>query len=190
MAENKTSATKRRTDKIIRNSFITILSTKPIGKITVQDLCREADINRATFYRYYKDIYELMEAVSEDFFRTLFTDIAEKSKQQKNRNPKDAIRIYVADALDIIKEQKQLCKVLLINDADSTFTKHLMDSICEICMADMEQVTDYMHLQLIYMANGILSVNKEWLSEDCRTDKKTIAAVINQGINHTFDSIA
>lgn len=190
MSEHKMSATKRRTDKIIRNSFIELLSAKPIDKITVQDLCREADINRATFYRYYKDIYELMEKVSEDFFQMLFIDIAEKSRRQKGKDPKEMIRIYIANALDIIEEQKKLCKVLLLNPVDHTFAEKLTESIYQICTADMEDITDYRHLQLVYMANGILSVNKEWLSGDCRTDKKTIAGVIDRGINDAFQVIA
>ena len=46
------------TKKIIKDCFFELLSEKDINKITVSELCNKADINRATFYRYYIDIYD------------------------------------------------------------------------------------------------------------------------------------
>ena len=46
------------TKMIIRETFINLLEKKNINKITVSEICKEADINRATFYRYYLDVYD------------------------------------------------------------------------------------------------------------------------------------
>ena len=50
----------RLTKRLIAESLIELIKTKPVDQISVSELCRQADINRATFYRYYtmpKDIF-------------------------------------------------------------------------------------------------------------------------------------
>lgn len=36
---------------------------KPIGKITVREVCERAEINRSTFYAHFKDVYDVSESV-------------------------------------------------------------------------------------------------------------------------------
>ena len=50
---------------IIQSNFVSLLKQKPMNKITVKELCEMADINRATFYKYYMDFYDLMEKIEE-----------------------------------------------------------------------------------------------------------------------------
>jgi AcrR family transcriptional regulator len=44
-----------------------MLETQPFDQITVRDLCKRAQINRATFYRHYTDIYDLARQITEEF---------------------------------------------------------------------------------------------------------------------------
>jgi AcrR family transcriptional regulator len=44
----------------INTALIESLKTCPLSKITVDTLCREARINRSTFYKYYTDKYHLL----------------------------------------------------------------------------------------------------------------------------------
>ena len=48
----KMSAVRRRTDRVIRENFLWLLEEKPLNKITVQDLCEEAEINRLVYQLY------------------------------------------------------------------------------------------------------------------------------------------
>ena len=49
----------RYTKQAIRDGFLRLLAEKPIEKISVTEICREADINRGTFYAHYSDPYVL-----------------------------------------------------------------------------------------------------------------------------------
>jgi len=49
------------TQSVIKDAFIKLLQRKHIGKITVTEICKLAEINRATFYIHYHDPYDLME---------------------------------------------------------------------------------------------------------------------------------
>lgn len=58
---SKTDARIRFTKMVIEDAFFDLLLKKPVGKITVKELCENADINRATFYKHYLDIPDLFE---------------------------------------------------------------------------------------------------------------------------------
>lgn len=59
----------KRTEKtlnLIKSSYIKLSRTKPLHKITVKDICDDANINRGTFYKYYCDIIELGKALERE----------------------------------------------------------------------------------------------------------------------------
>ena len=74
------------TKKMITDTFLQLLSYKDIKKITVREICKEADINRATFYRYYLDVYDLLDHIQTDFVNDLkrVVDTEGKYSVQKN----------------------------------------------------------------------------------------------------------
>lgn len=68
-----------RTQKRLRSSLLKLMSEKPVGKITPTALCREAGINRNTFYSHYKSVEDLLLSIEDEvyeqarrFLETLF----------------------------------------------------------------------------------------------------------------------
>lgn len=55
----------RYTQKVITESFLELLKEKPMNKVTVKEICDKAQINRSTFYKYYKDCYDLLDQLEE-----------------------------------------------------------------------------------------------------------------------------
>ena len=43
-----------KTERAIKNAFLELRSRKPLGKITVKELCSLAAINKSTFYSHYE----------------------------------------------------------------------------------------------------------------------------------------
>ena len=62
MADRRKEYTKR----VIRESVFKLLKKKRLSDITVKEICEDADVNRATFYRNYLDIFDLYEKIEED----------------------------------------------------------------------------------------------------------------------------
>ena len=54
------------TKKAIKSSFLELLKTKSLDKVTVKDIVESCEINRNTFYYYYRDIYDLLEDVFQE----------------------------------------------------------------------------------------------------------------------------
>ena len=55
-----------RTHRAIQSAFLTLLSRKPFEKITVQDILDNTPVSRATFYKHFKDKYEIAEKIQEE----------------------------------------------------------------------------------------------------------------------------
>lgn len=68
---NSFDARVRYTRMIIEKSFLELLKEKPVSKITVTELCSKAQINRATFYKHYLDIPDLLEKLEEELFNQI-----------------------------------------------------------------------------------------------------------------------
>lgn len=61
----------RRTHELIRDAFMELLIERGFDAITVQAIAEGAGINRATFYRHYKDKFDLADRLTD----VLFADI-------------------------------------------------------------------------------------------------------------------
>lgn len=55
------------TKQIIRETFMGLLQQKPIGKISVTEICAAAEISRSTFYLHYSDCYQILEELQNEF---------------------------------------------------------------------------------------------------------------------------
>lgn len=69
----KNNRLNRETDEKIIRTVYTMMTQehRPLGKITVREICEQADIHRSTFYAHYQDVYDLVERVEESMSRKL-----------------------------------------------------------------------------------------------------------------------
>ena len=51
---------------------------KPLDRITVREICQEAEINRSTFYAHYQDVYDVVEKVERTMSERLTQSVLEK----------------------------------------------------------------------------------------------------------------
>ena len=59
------------TQKAIQNSFIKLLDSKPIDRITIKDITSDCGISRNTFYYHYADLPALVEELLTDYAEEL-----------------------------------------------------------------------------------------------------------------------
>jgi AcrR family transcriptional regulator len=71
----------RQSQKIIYKGLRKILLEKPLKDVTVSDICRECNVSRATFYRNYSSITEILE-IKFDWFYQHWLDIRKDAKDQ------------------------------------------------------------------------------------------------------------
>ncbi len=109
----------RYTKKVIRESFLHLLKSKPIQKITVKEICAKAEINRATFYSHYRDPYDLLQQIEDELFEDLSTKVVKKYRY-------DNLTAITQRAFEIIASNIELCRILFSGNGTRQFLDRVM----------------------------------------------------------------
>ena len=64
-----------RTRLAIREAFLALRAKKSLERITVKELAEQANINKATFYLHYRDIYDLSEQTENAVIRSIVGEL-------------------------------------------------------------------------------------------------------------------
>lgn len=108
----KTNARIRYTKFAIRNAFLELLRKYSIEKVTVAEICRIAEINRATFYRYYDNQYDLLSNLENEMFEEIKSSLFEC---------KNDIDMLTEQIFTKFVEKKEVWTLLLSDHADLGF---------------------------------------------------------------------
>ena len=67
-----------KTKRSIYDAFVSLREKKPLEKLTVKELCEEADINKSTFYVYYRDVYDLSDKIEDEIVSEVLKSLDNK----------------------------------------------------------------------------------------------------------------
>ena len=97
-----------RSKRLIQEALAELLEEKSFDSITVTDIVRRADINRGTFYAYYKDVKNLRDQLEAELMGKLQKIIGENQKYLDNGN----FRPLVSQILNYAEENRSLIQML------------------------------------------------------------------------------
>lgn len=112
-----------RTKKSIKEAFLKLRAEKPLEKITVKELAELAYINKATFYSYYKDIYDLAEQLEDEVIHSIVENFPTPENLIFNA------RENVKTMAKIIMEQRELLDILFSGNREAVLEHRLEESI-------------------------------------------------------------
>lgn len=165
------------TKKVIKETFLNLLEEKDIKKITVSEICELADVNRATFYRYYLDVYDLLDKIEDEFIEEL------KSALSSDNNY--TISSFSSDLLKVFLENKELVKILFNTNNNIYFLNNFLEIAYEKCKErwekDLPEIKEEdINYASSFIFNGALGVINYWVKNDFNKDYKEIAQNIEQ----------
>lgn len=179
----KSDARTRYTKKVIRESFLALMQDKPYSRITVKEICDRAEINRATFYNHYKDVYDLMDRMEEGLLLDVDALIAEADFSD--------LTAYLTMLLSNMKRKENTWLALISpNGKPEILTeigKHVTRQSLPLLKANLkDRDEEEIHLIYLFILNGSAGVMRQWLSEGCRIPEeevaKTLAALAERSI--------
>ena len=142
----------RRTKKMLTQALTQLMQEKQIKEITVKELTDLADMNRGTFYLYYRDVYDMLEKLEDSMFEALDSIAA----------------LHETDAA------RQETKPILLDVFRFKFLHRLYDVIREKCLTGFpyaaavdkknEADFDYRFSFVIYGAAGLI---RAWVNRNC-----------------------
>ena len=166
------------TKKVITDTFLELIDKKDINKITVSEICELSDINRGTFYRYYDNVYDLLDKIEAEFVNELVN-------ATKVDDEEYSVSSFVSVLLNVFVENKKLVKVLF----DSKNTLQLLNDVLIIsynkCKEKWEKDLPNIDEQdeeyaALFIFNGALGVINFWVKNNFDKEPDEIAKIIEQ----------
>jgi Transcriptional regulator len=172
---------------IIQVNFISLLKQKPLNKITVKEICTLAEINRATFYKYYADAYDLMEKIEDEMLLEL--------QETMQTSIHDGVSKTLTRILEKMKEDYSVYAALFSNNGDTNFPM----KIFRMCYGKFE---GYIHKKYpnlseaqrawiyVYTAQGSSGILNCWISDGLKETPADVAKFIEQLISNTLNNFS
>lgn len=115
--EEKTDLRIRKTYKALCDAFVTILEKKRFDDLTVNELCDEAMIRRATFYKHFADKYDFFSF----FIRQKQDQFISQAKEETPPNGIYAYTLYLTQrSILYFKEHESLIQNILKSDMSAS----------------------------------------------------------------------
>jgi AcrR family transcriptional regulator len=174
MPDNKKDRRVRKTKKVLVNSLLTLLKEKKINAITVTELTDLADVNRSTFYFYYKDVYDMMEQIEDDVLQE-FT----KAMEEFSGNSHEDLVNFFVFIFEFIGKNADMCKILLGPEADNTFLTRLKEIINEYQPTTINTYCAKLgKYWMPFTISGCIGTIQQWLDDDMSVPPREIAEFI------------
>lgn len=166
------------TKMVLKESFIKLLEEKEITRISIKEICEEADINRATFYSHYSDQYDLLRQIENELLENINTYLSKIDQKNKNRDD-----VLLAEKIfDYLKENARLCKLLLSEHGDFGFQKRVMalvyDKIISELTFDNKITKEDAEYVYSFTITGCVGIVQKWLDEGMKKSPRFMAEVV------------
>ena len=187
MEDKKTDRRVRKTKKLLLLALTALMSQKKINKITVKELTDLADVNRGTFYLYYKDIFDMVEQVENELFEKFSDAYNEFSSSAKSYQGMLSFFTFV---FEFVEENAEICKILLGPDGDYNFIEMFKNTIkLHQPSIDDSLPRASLHYFRPYIISGCLGVIQQWLDDDMKVPPKKMAVVVLGVVSKGLDSL-
>lgn len=165
------------TKRKLTNTLLTLLKNKALKDITVLELCKEANINRTTFYKYYEDIDDLVYKIEE----SLLSDL----KNNINDIKRNYLLTYTNKTIEEISSHKEIYTKLLSENGDHTFLRRILNNVYEPSIEEWRKLlkkATQEDLDNIYnfIVDGTIGIIENWIKNNCKQDPAALGIFINK----------
>ena len=158
---------KRESQEKIERIFLQMVQTKEIGEIRISEICKQAKINRTTFYANYIDIYDLADKVRERMmyeYANIFND------NNDGHTPENYLKMFKH-----IKENQIFYNTYFKLNYDNYTVSSSYYDIEFAKKWNRDKLIEY-HVE--FFKAGITAIIKKWLSNGCKESPEDITEVL------------
>lgn len=171
------------TKKLLKTALIELMQDKPINKITIKDICEQADLSRSTFYLHYTDQYDLLNDLESEAISTIMN-------QLKKITPDLDPLIVCREFTSYIHKEHTIFRTLLCQQENLHFQIKLIE---ELHKASMELLAfsseDSIRLgyKVDFITHGSLSIFRNWILHGFDMAEEDISELVFDLCCQAFD---
>lgn len=174
----------RRTRNALTAALMALLKEKSLKNITVTELAERADVNRATFYVHFQDVYDMFDQVKIEFC-DICRDLVDAHSHELARNEN---RPFLEDIFRYFAANEDAFATIFGENADGAFFSEVIDVVRDRCLAavspldkveqrwrtsgggprDLVLGEALCNYQFDFLVSGIVSMLRRWLAEGRR----------------------
>ena len=171
------------TKRLLHDALLELLRTQPLEKTTVTDVCRQADVNRSTFYAYYRDVSQLLLEIEDDVLDHLPLTAGDAEGGYSSESYLATLESFCR----FVQSHDVLFKVLFVQNENSGFYHRLVDRVTGAVLGlDPNEISTHDRLTLIYSVNGVVGILKEWIGSNFSLSAQEFALVVLDMCYRTF----
>lgn len=153
---------------MLRRGLISLLEQKPLGDISITELCHHSGINRGTFYAHYKDIGGLHRSIEEEVFAEIQKTLTAHAVHPAGARSLKEPSIYYT-VFDFLQHSSDFRSLLMNSHAYNPLLQKLLAIGYEIFEAEYRRLhpgpgEDQIRFAFNFIAAGLLSLLKEWIA--------------------------
>jgi len=180
------------TEKAIKETFLSLLSERPLSQITVKDIVEKCGVNRNSFYYHFRDMKALLESI-----------VKEDVDQIMAEHPTiDSLESAFATTIDFAEKNRMIIQHIYNSVNRDVFEQNLW-KVCEYVIAtfgvtafagtpvsafDKEAISEYYTCQLFgvavfWLRSGTKSDIHEKISRICELQRGMIEETIQRSLD-------
>ena len=165
----------RYTRQVITDAFLQLLRQKPVERITVKEVCALAQINRSTFYRQYKDCFDLMEQLEQRGLE-LLEELLQATQAQ-------GTAATMTSLLCALRDNDSLLGVMARQNQDERFLYAMVGRCFRYMNTRQENMAiaaneTQQNMRNAFLPAGVGGIIQYWLRSGMQTEPGQVAAVI------------
>ena len=181
---NQESQRVTETKERIKNAFFDLYGEKKIDRISIKEITDRAQLNRGTFYVYYKDIYDLLEKTEDELIAELvgkLRSLIPKILREEDLDP-------FLPPLEFYQRYSKFLKILLGVNGDPNFI-HKIKAILKKTLRELllkEQIPEVENMEYImeFISSAQIGIISHWLVNDMELSTYELGEMIKKILLH------
>ena len=182
----------KRTHKLVLEAFLDQTVQKGFSALTVSDITKSAGINRATFYRHYRDKFDLLDHYARAVYELLDVPL-EAGSQMSNKTDANQIFQKLVRILDHIQANARFYRVMLGKNGDPAFTnkirQYIQKRIRRSLPAGLQNDEMSIELYVCYSSSASVGAILWWLEHDMPYPPEEMATMLHQLESGSFEAM-
>lgn len=176
----------------MNDALVTLLARKPFEYITVSEICKEAGVNRSTFYLHYENTLDLLSETTKqmmDSFLSYFPVETERITTQFSNCELNELNYisseYLHPYLSYIKGNRLVFSTAMAHSVSFGFDsiyRRMFQYIFDPILARFRYPEGDRQYVMMFYLNGIIAIVVQWLNEGCEKTEEEIARIIQECI--------
>lgn len=162
----------QKTRQLIMSTFIELLNEKKFDKITINDIAKQANVNRGTVYLHFVDKYDLLDKCIESYANKLMRYCEEQEVKSADSN-------VLLTTFEYLRDNFTQYKILMTNEGIGYFRKALYSMIASkvstivVTNSDTEDFSK--EITVHFLTSAFVGVVEWWLvnSMPCSIEQVT-----------------